>query len=394
MDNKTKGNVDILTIIIMIIVALITIIDNSENAVEISILSLILISSFMFRNLILYKNERYFKFKPASIFFDLIIIAMIFFQDQTNTSQIYLIIVIIDSVFSYSFKFSLLTASISYMISSWKNFNHHKYQFDSMETFFLTFILNILSFGFVFLFVYLFKEQIHQKKIIRETMEELEYKNIKLKELFKELEEVALIKERNKIAHEIHDTVGHTLTNVLLGIEASKRLMEVDQEKAKEKLSASQEYVKRGLDDIRGAVRLIKSEEDKIDLERAIMNIIFHSQDYAGITINYSISVDDDMPVEYKKILVRALQEGLTNGIKHGNSSCFNFTLAQENNIIKFILKDNGSGGDNIKLGFGLQSMKDRVEELKGFFKISSQKDEGFEITIEFKVRGEGFGRE
>jgi len=260
--------------------------------------------------------------------------------------------------------------------------------FESISDFLLTVFINGLGFAFVFSIIYFLKQQIHQKQLLAKTMKELEYKNNKLKETSKALEEVSIIKERNRIAHEIHDTVGHTLTTVLIEMEACKRLIDIDSKLSKEKLTMAQSQVRKGLNDIRTSVRSMKNHQDLIDFPGAIRNIIIETQKHTGVNIEHEIHLADEIPSIYKKILIRALQEGLTNGIKHGYSTDFNFLLTQNQEGLIFILKDNGCGTDQIHLGFGLQAMKERVDEFQGRFKVSSSKDNGFTITIELPIKG------
>ena len=388
MDKKTKFIIDILTLMMIIVICLITILGNYENQMNILILSIIYLTSFLFRTFIVYEKKNYDKFKIPSILMELLIVLLIFTQDVTNVSQIYLIILIADAVLYYSLRFSIFITIISYIFFSWRNYYHFHFLYESTNTFLLSTFVSGLGFSFIFSVIYFLKHQIQQKQLLAKTMKELEYKNNKLKETSKALEEVAIIKERNRIAHEIHDTVGHTLTTVLIGMEACKRLMDVDSKLAKEKLSIAQSQVRKGLNDIRMSVRSMKNHEDIMDFPGAIRNIITETQKHTGVNIEHEISLADELPPIYKKILIRALQEGLTNGIKHGNSTNFSFLLNQHQESITFILKDYGCGTDKINLGFGLQAMKERVDEFQGKFKVSSSKNNGFTITIELPIEG------
>ncbi|ABR47741.1 two-component sensor histidine kinase [Alkaliphilus metalliredigens QYMF] len=230
MDKRTKFIFDILTLITITVVCLISVLGNHEKQINILTLSIVLVASFLFRTFIVYEKKSYDKFKVPSILMELLIVLLILSHDTTNVSQIYLIILIVDAVFYYSLRFSIIFTLIGYLFFAWRNFYHYHFIFENTSDFLLTVFINGLGFTFLFSVIYFLKLQIQQKQLLAETMKELEYKNNKLKETSKALEEVALIKERNRIAHEIHDTVGHTLTTVLIEMEACKRLIDVDRE--------------------------------------------------------------------------------------------------------------------------------------------------------------------
>ena len=84
-----------------------------------------------------------------------------------------------------------------------------------------------------------------------------------------------------------------------------------------------------------------------------------------------------------KKLIFHALQEGLTNGIRHGKSTEFHFSLKDDGFTVQFMLIDNGVGTDNIKMGFGLKMMQERVQQLKGAFYVNSEKHKGCIVRFE-----------
>ena len=92
------------------------------------------------------------------------------------------------------------------------------------------------------------------------------------------------------------------------------------------------------------------------------------------------------VPKTIKKALYRALQEGFTNGVKHGKSAKFKLVIQYVNNELQFELIDNGIGCDNLELGFGLNNMKYRIEQLGGDFRISSTLGEGTRISIKLPI--------
>lgn len=196
--------------------------------------------------------------------------------------------------------------------------------------------------------------------------------------------EKAILEERNRIAGEIHDTVGHTLTSVLLQIEAGKKLIGKQSiDIALEKLDNSQRQIRDGLQDLRKSLFMLKEGTEIVeDFVPSLESFIQKTMSYTGIQVDYDISTDLRLFAPQKYVLYRALQEGITNGIRHGGARHFEFSLRRRNRQIEFLLQDNGSGVDEIFFGLGLTAMNDRVRELNGSMHIESERGQGCTITI------------
>ncbi|WP_314585154.1 AAA family ATPase [Paenibacillus terrigena] len=196
------------------------------------------------------------------------------------------------------------------------------------------------------------------------------------------LSEMSVYAERNRIAHDIHDIVGHTLTSTILQIEAGKRLLNKDREEASNRLKEAQDLVRHGLHEIRSSVHMLK-EDKYYDLVQALHQLIEETQRNTGAVIHASIGMLPELTLTYKKTIYHAVQEGLTNGIRHGESKEFYFTLEYVKSMIKMKLKDCGIGASEIHLGFGLTAMRERVEQLGGQFVVDSEPDQGCLLRIE-----------
>lgn len=195
------------------------------------------------------------------------------------------------------------------------------------------------------------------------------------------LAEMTVYAERNRIAQEIHDIVGHTLTSTILQIEAGKRLLSKDKDSATARLKDAQDLVRHSLSEIRNSVHMLK-EDKYYDVEQALMTLIKDTEGNTGVTIHVEIDAVGHLPVIMKKLLYHALQEGLTNGICHGKSTEFHFSLTDDNSSVQFRLVDNGIGSDNLNMGFGLKMMRDRVQQLKGTFSIHTELQKGCSVNI------------
>lgn len=225
-------------------------------------------------------------------------------------------------------------------------------------------------------------EKLEEK--VRERTEHLENSQ---KEAAKVLVEKSVLEERTRIAREIHDTVGHTLTSINVQIEVAKRLIRKEPELAAENLELSQEQVRDGLSNIRKSLKMLREGNYSEEFIPSMESFIEKTMRYTGIKIDYQISILPKLSPTERYVLYRALQEGITNGIRHGGSNCFYFKLGVDGDCIVFLLKDYGKGRDKINLGFGLEAMNDRVKEIGGVLLIESKEGKGCTLRINIPIK-------
>ena len=192
---------------------------------------------------------------------------------------------------------------------------------------------------------------------------------------------IATLKERNRIAREIHDNVGHMLSRALL---QSGALMAMNrQDGLREPLNALKATLSSAMDAIRSSVHGL--HEDSIDLESAIRDLL------SGFS-NYQVHMDYDMgrsiPSPVKYCFISITKEALSNIARHSNADKISITLREHPSFYQLMVADNGT--DTKKTGaktapagtespgMGLANMKERVDSLKGHFSFSE--GQGFRI--------------
>lgn len=228
-------------------------------------------------------------------------------------------------------------------------------------------------------------EQRAREKAERLTRD-LEAANCQLAEYASQAEELAATQERNRLAREIHDNLGHYLTIVNVQLEAARLTLTSDPARALDALNKAQELAHKGLNSVRESVSALRvSPVENRPLDDAIAKLIEESQ-ASGIATEFKI-IGDSRPVEAKSALAlyRVVQEGLTNVRKHASASCVDVKLDfSQSDAIRLTLQDDGVGAADTSGGYGLIGLRERVHLLGGEFTVQTQPGAGFllEVTL------------
>lgn len=391
MDGKTENALTIILYALLAAALVFVVLQNFADPWSIIFLSGILVVSITVRNAVIYPSVKYRNLGKLMLLTDIIIVFLISRFDSGGSSQIYYLVLIGDASIAYSYTFGGKITLLSYLAFAFERYISQAYP--PILGFISGMTVHSLAFISTYAIMYIVQYEIRQRKKLSTVMHEMKVKSkllentyIKLKETSEELEEMTILKERNKIAREIHDTVGHTLTTVLLEMEAGERLVKVDPDLAAEKIRLAKGQIRKGLADIRESVGTLQSGGEILDFIPSIKLLINETTRHGGIFINHEISNFPQLTTQQEKAVYRALQEGLTNGIKHGKSTAFVFKLKCENDNIIFFLQDNGEGTDKIVQGFGLTAMEQRVKEAGGIMSINAKYGEGCSINISIPV--------
>ena len=268
--------------------------------------------------------------------------------------------------------------TVAYIIIAIRN-NFINSAFRTAAQYFTDLIILLLHFV-----MFNFAMTVYRKnKIIEEKVRELEDSRNELLRAHDKLEEATLIEERNRIAKEIHDTAGHSLTTVIMQTEAAKLSIDKDPETAKRCVTAANIQAKNCLDELRLSVHLLSGRRENVTFKEYLEGILGETGDGTNITVRSKID-DISMKEEAERFIANTLREGISNGVRHGKSTAFFFELKDMGNFVEFLLSDNGTGIDmkNFKEGFGLSGMRAKAEQLGGMIRFSSEEGEGFEISM------------
>lgn len=219
--------------------------------------------------------------------------------------------------------------------------------------------------------------------------EELLHANEELEKFAQESQLIAKTKERNRLAREIHDTIGHTLTSIIAGLDAAMAILPISSEETKNQLETIREVARHGMTDVRRSVNELRPDVlEREDLLAAINQTILEISSASNVLIEFNNEIEQmRFNEDEENIIYRIIQESITNSIRHGNATKVVIDLVKEYSIIRLTISDNGYGAKDkeIKYGFGLTHMKERLDMLKGSLTIENEN--GFKIIATIPIR-------
>lgn len=221
------------------------------------------------------------------------------------------------------------------------------------------------------------------EKKTRILLEENRRQNLLLEEYAKQVERITLLEERNRLARDLHDTIGHTFTSVIMGLDAASYLVEAAPDKAKEQVDLLSGVMRKSLGEIRNYIHQIAPAEENDELCLKLKTIATEFSSNTKVDVEFKALGMQEIYISTQAAItfVRCLQEALTNAARHGGASRIGITLKKEAVYIVLKIKDNGIGMKEIKPGFGLNGMKARLESIQGGMVIESMEQKGTTIT-------------
>jgi signal transduction histidine kinase len=246
-----------------------------------------------------------------------------------------------------------------------------------------------ITFGSGIAFVFVFSRIALREQRARSELERLAAAlasaNQRLQEQAEQVEQLATIRERNRIAREIHDGLAHALTVVHIQLEAAQTLRQSAPERARQALVKAQQLAHEGLAELRRSVSLLRDVELQRPPLLAAIELLTQESSAAGVAASLLIEGKPRRlaePTEFT--LYRAAQEALTNVRRHARASRVQLTLAfGAPGSVRLSIQDDGVGAQDEAPGFGLLGLRERVELAGGTVAITTAAEQGFRLELE-----------
>lgn len=221
--------------------------------------------------------------------------------------------------------------------------------------------------------------------------EQLEIMNIQLKEYAVKVEKMTETRERNRLAMEIHDTLGHALTGISAGIDACLTTIDISIGATKKQLNVIGDVARQAIKDVRRSVSKLRPDAlERLNLEEALNKMINDISKVTKTNICFDVQIKSlKFNPDEEDTIYRIIQEGITNAIRHGEAKEVYITITRKDKQLNLVIKDNGRGCFDIKKGFGLRHLEERVSLLNGTLEYDGS--DGFIIIVNIPIRwGDG----
>jgi signal transduction histidine kinase len=262
------------------------------------------------------------------------------------------------------------------------------------------------STGLVLLFQRLMEERFAREHLLEQLAQrnsELEAAHRQLAQSAAQEQELAVLRERTRLAREIHDTVGHALVLISIQLEAAQRLRERDPERCHQEIESTKRIARETMTALRASIANLRSpilEHEPLSqaLSRAVGELACRS----GLQVTCTLQTGIDLlPEALKETIWKVSQEALTNIEKHAHASHVQVSISQQGEKLLLSIHDDGIGltqsvyqpqsegsfTDNCLNGrYGLRGMCERVEAIGGHLTLHSSKEQGTAIDVELPL--------
>jgi signal transduction histidine kinase len=212
--------------------------------------------------------------------------------------------------------------------------------------------------------------------------------NHRLQEYTKNYGDEAVRKDRLRFTSELHDSCGYVFTNIIAITDAAISWSSMDAQKMQDTFQLIQNQAREGLKKTRETLHMIREIQapGSGSIETIYeMKSIF--EEVTGIKVEIETgNIKFDYGPEVNRSLVRIIQEGFTNSVRHGKASRISIRFWESSGTLEMLLRDNGIGAPNIVKGIGIAGMEERLAVLGGKLEVSSPEDGGFALKVTIPV--------
>lgn len=282
-------------------------------------------------------------------------------------------------------------ANVTFLISAFliaANSQHLSYYWTAPTTVFITtgifyavapsnsYWIMVTNYGLAYVMGFAF----HLLIVNHKQNEAIRKQNAVLEQYMSQIERITLAEERNRLSSELHDTVGHAYTSIIMGMETLRT--ELATEMGIQRLDSLLEMGRKSIEDVRGYLHQMDSPCQSPSLIQSLQNLGAEFQEHAQVNVSFrTFGEEYQLSRQAKIAFIRCLQESLTNAVRHGQGTEIIVSLQFDEQYTRLEVQDNGKGNVEWQEGFGMNAMKERAMNLQGHLSVYTKPEEGMLVT-------------
>ncbi|MED0952097.1 hybrid sensor histidine kinase/response regulator transcription factor [Bacillus mobilis] len=282
-------------------------------------------------------------------------------------------------------------ANVTFLISAFliaANSQHLSYYWTAPTTVFITtgifyavapsnsYWVMVTNYGLAYVMGFAF----HLLIVNHKQNEAIRKQNAVLEQYMSQIEHITLAEERNRLSSELHDTVGHAYTSIIMGMETLRT--ELATEMGIQRLDSLLEMGRKSIEDVRGYLHQMDSPCQSPSLIQSLQNLGAEFQEHAQVNVSFrTFGEEYQLSRQAKIAFIRCLQESLTNAVRHGQGTEIIVSLQFDEQYTRLEVQDNGKGNVEWQEGFGMNAMKERAMNLQGHLSVYTKPEEGMLVT-------------
>ena len=244
-------------------------------------------------------------------------------------------------------------------------------------------------FGCIYRFtIFKWQECYSTKNHLNMIMSQMTVLNRKLQDFAKNNSKEAVEEERLRITRDMHDSCGYVFVNIVSLMEACLSGKEMDWERTRGTFETVRDLASHGLKETRETLRAIRDIQSRSIVDLKSLNEIRDIfRTVTGIEVDLDTgNIRKDYGRTINKILMRTMQESLTNAVRHGHATYVAVYFWEEGDYLFMTVKDNGIGSKQVVKGIGLAGMEERLQEIGGSYTTGTSAEGGFKLEIKIPI--------
>ncbi|MCG8477604.1 MAG: sensor histidine kinase [Spirochaetales bacterium] len=222
----------------------------------------------------------------------------------------------------------------------------------------------------------------HSREQLRESLLRLTTVNIEYQNYAVAAEQRGTEEERQRITRDIHDTVGYTMTNIIMMTKACEQLIDHDHELLRRLLADAREQCQDALAETRQTLQALRAiKTPTVDFPKQVWKTVRTFQLATGVHVDLEFrNLPRIESPSIRGILHRTVQEGLTNSFRHGHATTVSVLFWYDGRGLSVLIHDDGTGSPKVQEDIGIGGMRERVEPLGGTVQAYSPPGGGFVV--------------